>query len=203
MLLLMYNVLPNATDILKPIQDAIKQFLTSIKPLENFENIPSILTNIGLALLTILIPLAITILQEVYQKKKSKEEEFAELDLQTILDTVFRIKRLLIFTMLTFIPFIFWEMTKGFALFRLFEIIFSLIGIGYMTNIVLNVYRWTKGNVLDFRLDHLRKLKSVPEINNAWASVWKSKMDAPTEMKFFNILSSKIDQMVKKHEKGH
>jgi hypothetical protein len=203
MILSTHALLLYTAGILGIIQDAIKQFLSSIKPLESFESIPSVLTSTGLALLTILIPLAIAILQEVFRKKRSKEEEFAELDLQTILDTVFRVKRLLIFIMLTFVPFIFWDMTKGIALFRLLEIIVSLTGISYMTKIVLNFYGWTKGNVLEFRLNHLRKLKSVPEINNAWASVWKSKMDTQTEMKFFNILSSTIEQTVTKHEKGH
>jgi hypothetical protein len=185
------------------IQDAIERFLTTIEPLRTYDSIPSVLNNTGLALLTILIPLAIAILQEVYQKKKNKGEDFAELDLQTILDAVFRIKRLIMLTTLTFLPFLFWEMTREFASLRLLEIIASLVGICYMIKIILNFYGWTKGNVMAFRKTYLSGLKSVPEIINAWASVWKSKMDIQTEMEFHKIFSSKIDEAVNKYEKRH
>ena len=62
--------------------------------LENLDDLPNIIQAISIALLTILIPLAIAILTEIYQKRKDQKIEFVDLDLHVILDSVFRIMRL-------------------------------------------------------------------------------------------------------------
>ena len=203
-LLMILVYLSGIQDLFKTTRDdVIRRFLTAIEPLKSYDNIPVILSETALALLTILIPLAIAILQEVYQKKKDKDQDFAELDLQTILESVFRVKRLIAVTALTFLVFFFWEMTEGFAILRLLEIIGSLIGICYMIKTILNFYGWTKGNVMTFRKAYLGGLKLSAEMNNAWASVWKSRMDMKDEIEFYKIFSSKIDEKVRKYEERH
>ena len=68
--------------------------------------IPTIQQNVGLALLSILIPLAIAILQDALKKKDEyATEEFSVLDMHTILDYVFQIKYLIVFALLIFLPF--------------------------------------------------------------------------------------------------
>ncbi len=71
------------------IYDLIVHF---VKPLDKLNNLPTIIQGIGIALLTILIPLAIAILTDVYQKRRDGKIEFANLDLHVILDNVFKIK---------------------------------------------------------------------------------------------------------------
>ena len=87
-----------------------------VEHLEHEKNsiIPLILQNIGLALLSILIPLAIVILTQVYEKKGSKTKGFSVLDLHVILDHVFQTKLLVTKTVMIFLPLIFWDASSGY-----------------------------------------------------------------------------------------
>jgi len=170
-----------------------------IGKLQESNSLPSIFQNIGLALLSILIPLAIAVLTDVYQKKGKQESDFSQLDLQVILDNVFRIKRLLVYSLLIFLPFAFWEITSGAI--RLLAIILSIAGVCFVTRIILNVYSWTKGNVSTFRLSYLKELRNPEDEEIAWRSVWNSRMDSPSELGFFRIFASRIDEMVKQNER--
>jgi len=98
-----------------------------IKGLEQVSNLPTYIQNTGLALLGILIPLAIAILTEIYRKKGGSEEEFSELDLLVMLDNVFKVKYLLAYVLLIFVPLFFWDVSNGYL--RLFELILSTVGI--------------------------------------------------------------------------
>jgi hypothetical protein len=74
------------------------------EPLSKINNFSNIIQGIGLALLTILIPLAIAILADIYQKRK---KEYAYLDLHVILDNVFKIKIIILSVFLIFLPMFF------------------------------------------------------------------------------------------------
>ena len=170
-----------------------------IKPIEELNELPLIFYNIGLALLGILIPLAIAILADVYQKKKDRTVDFVELDLQVILDHVFQIKQLIIYSLLIFFPFAFWEFSP--APFRILEVVLSLIGICFLIKITLNIYKWTKGDVFTYRFSYLKMLEKSPDFEIAWKSVWSSKnIDPQNEIRFFEIFSSKVDKMVNRNE---
>jgi len=180
----------------------VYMFLLSIVEYLEYENnsiIPQILQNIGLALLSILIPLAIVILTQVYEKKGSKTKDFSVLDLHVILDHVFQIKLLVTKTMMIFLPLIFWDASSGY--FRLGEIILSLFGISLLIITVLNVYRWIKGNVFEFRFEYLKKVINPSDLEVVWRSVWESKIGLSREKEFFEVFSKKIDEMVKKFAK--
>jgi len=56
------------------------------EPLAKINNFPNIIQGIGLALLTILIPLAIAVLADIYQKRKAEEKETIEIFLKTYQD---------------------------------------------------------------------------------------------------------------------
>ena len=79
------------------------------EPLSKINNFPNIIQGIGLALLTILIPLAIAVLADIYQKRREENKEFTYLDLHVILDNVFNIKLLILSVFLIFLPMFFWE----------------------------------------------------------------------------------------------
>ncbi|MEM0487906.1 MAG: hypothetical protein QW707_01745 [Candidatus Bathyarchaeia archaeon] len=162
--------------------------------LEEANSLPIYIQNVGLALLGILIPLAIAILTEVYRKRGSPEEELSELDLQVILDGVFRVKRLVFYTLLIFLPCFFWDiLSSGF--YRLLELFLSLIGILMVLKTIFDVYYWTKGNAFKYRFNHLKKLDNPADLEVAWRSVWKSKsVNIQNELEFFKIFSSVIDE---------
>ena len=72
-------------------------------------NVPTVFQTLGLALLGILIPLTIAVLQDLLQKKGEGDNNFSVLDLHVILDCVFHVKPLLFYSALVFVPFVFWD----------------------------------------------------------------------------------------------
>jgi len=163
-------------------------------------NFPSLIPNLGLALLSILIPLAIVILTDFYQKKGKDDKSFSELDLHVILDTVFQIKRIVFYSFLVFLPYAFWDISYGFI--RLFEAVLSLIGLVFIVSTILKIYYWTKGNVSIYRFSYLKTLEDPTDSIIAWRSVWQSReIGYGNELDLFDIFSSKIDEAVKHYEK--
>jgi len=176
-------------------------FLTVSKELERSNSsLPSVVQNLGLMFLGILIPLAIAILTDLYQKKGGGKE-FSDLDIRVILDHVFKIKPLLLYGSLTFLPFIFWENYNG--AFRLFAITLSSIGICLVVNTIIDVYNWTRGDNYTYRFSYLKKLKNPKDLEVAWRSVWQSKdMDGRYGKDFFDIFSSKTDKIITKFDRS-
>jgi len=73
------------------------------KFIENSSNLPSFLHTIGIALLTILIPISIAMF--------SRKREYVELDKNVILDGIFRPKLFLMVLGLIFLPALFWHIS--------------------------------------------------------------------------------------------
>lgn len=172
-----------------------------IEPLSKINNFPNIIQGIGLALLTILIPLAIAVLADIYQKRKAEENDFVYLDLHVILDNVFNIKLLILSVFLIFLPMFFWEIILG--LDKLIAVHFTFIGILLIVDIIFKVSRWVKGNVFDFRFSYLEKLNRYKDLEIVWKSVWQVKnINIQNERKFFQIFSSTINRLLNLTEKS-
>ena len=170
-------------------------FIFIIATLDKLNNLPNIIQGIGLALLTILIPLAIAVLADIYQKRKDKEKEFVYLDLHVILDNVFNIKLLILSVFLIFLPMFFWDILIG--SYRLIAIILTSIGIILVTVIIIKVYRWIKGSIFDFRFFYLKKVKKHDDLGIVWKSIWEvTKIDILDEKEFCKIFFSKIDHLL-------
>jgi len=171
------------------------------EPLSKINNFSNIIQGMGLALLTILIPLAIAVLADVYQKRKEDEKEYTYLDLHVILDNVFNIKLLIFSVFLIFLPIFFWEILTG--LYKLIAVPFIFIGIILLVNIIFKVYRWIKGNIFDFRFSYLRKLNRYNDLEIVWKSIWEvTKINIKNERKFLQIFSSAIDRLLNLTEKS-
>lgn len=180
------------------VTSEFQRFNDAIGALGN--NVPTVFETLGLALLGILIPLTIAVLQDLLQKKGEEDTNFSVLDLHVILDRVFQVKLLLLFSAFVFVPFVFWDIEIGIG--RLFEIGLAIIGIVSILRIILRVYHWTKGNVSSFRLQYLKGLTKPVDMIPVWRSVWNSrKMSFPEEKEYFDIFSQKINDMMKKNEK--
>jgi hypothetical protein len=172
---------------------AIQNFNKGIENLGN--NIPTLFTTAGLALLGLLIPLTIAILQDHFQKRLEVKDENSVLDANVILDKVFRFKPLIVFIGLVFIPFIFWDIQVGYI--RLIEISFAIIGIFLILGILLRVYDWTKGNVASYRKEYLKSQHVNRTFTITWKSIWKNKMTLQDEKVYFDIFSEKVDRLMK------
>jgi len=175
------------------INKIFEEFINGITQwLDEKDNLPAYIQNIGLALLGILIPLAVAILIEFYRKKREPEEEFSELDLHVILDHVFKLKHLILYTLMIFFPYLFWKISNESL--RLFELIISVAGICCILKIIYNVYSWIKGNVFGYRFSYLKNVKNPTDLEVVWRSVWETKNINPqNEREFFKIFSTTID----------
>lgn len=169
-------------------------FLMSVF-LDRFDNFPSVIQGFGIALLAVLIPFAIAILQDIYHKRKEPEAEFAALDLHVVLDHVFRIKRLLLCLGFIFLPMLFWHISAG--LFRWLLLAVSLIAIASILQSLLKIYRWVKGNIFPFRFRYLPNLKDREDLPVVWRSVWQAKdIGLDNEIRLFQIFSSTVNRLL-------
>jgi len=185
------------------IIDKIYDFLIFhfIKPLSKINNFSNIIQGIGLALLTILIPFAIAILADVYQKRREGKSEFTDLDLHVILDNVFKIKIIILSIFLIFLPMFFWEILTG--LYKLIAIPFIFIGIILLVNIIFKVSHWVKGNIFEFRFSYLQKLNRYNDLEIVWSSIWQVKnINIQNEQKFYKLFFSKINHLLESPKNG-
>jgi len=151
--------------------------------------------------LTILIPLAIAVLADIYQKRREEKKEFTYLDLHVILDNVFNIRLLILSVFLIFLPILFWDILTGLDI--LIAINITYIGILLVIGIIIKVYFWIKGNVFGFRFSYLKKLKNYNDLETVWSSVWQVKnINIQNENEFFKIFSPTIDQLLKSPKKN-
>jgi hypothetical protein len=161
-------------------------------------NLPTVFGTIGLALLGILIPLTIAILQDIMQKKGEQCGNYCVLDLHVILDKVFQTKRLIFYSALVFFPFLFWDIQAGVV--HVAVIISSLVGIILIGGIIFKVYNWIKGNVSSYRLQYLQSLDNESDMVTVWGSIWKNSKITPQEYReFFEIYNKKIDGLIRKY----
>jgi len=150
-----------------------------------------------------LIPLFIAILGDILDKKRNKMLDYAELDLHVILDYVFQFRELLFLVGLMFSPSFFWKYSEA-RIFIFFVWVISIVGV---IKVILNGYKWTKGNVFDFRFPYLKKLKIPKDLESVWSSIWRvpyseGRMDEKSESKFFDIFSNVINHLLRKRRNG-
>lgn len=144
--------------------------------------------NVGIAGLTILIPLAILVFQD---------KDFGELDKHVVLDHVTQAQKLLIYLALIFIPLLFWENSITFH--RFVELILWMTGIGFLIRVLFNSYKWLKGNKFPLRFSYLRTMKNKKDMEESWSSVWSTENTA-NEVEFFDIFTERVDKLLENHE---
>lgn len=168
----------------------------------NNSDLDKMVTSLGLGLLTLLIPLAMGILLDVYQKRREKENEFIDIDLQVILNRVFKIKWLVWIVLLIFVPMMFWRSFNNiFA--RFFELMVSSIGLSFIASTIFDTYNWMIGNAFEYRYKYLKLLKSSENMRICWHSVWSADgNELDKELKFFEVFSEKVNNLIRESRKG-
>ncbi|MEW6715182.1 MAG: hypothetical protein AB1306_08855 [Nitrospirota bacterium] len=155
-------------------------------------DLPAILLGIVVAYLTILISVAIAIFSE--------KKEFETLDRNVILDHIIKAKRLLLYLGLTFFPLLFWNGSLPWT--RLLEIISWIVGVVFITKILISSYHWMKGNKFRLRFGYLRELRNTLDMEEAWRSVWQTEnINYQNEQEFFNIFNSTIRRFLENDER--
>jgi hypothetical protein len=173
--------------------DSVQGILLVIEAGVGGENdLPAILLGIVVAQLTILISVAIAIFGE--------QKVFEALDRNVILDHIIKAKSLLLFLVLTFLPLLFWNSSLPWT--RVVKIICWFIGVVFITKILIESYRWMKGNKFPLRFGYLRKLRNRQDMEEAWRSVWQTEnINSQNEQEFFNIFHSTVNRLLENDER--
>jgi hypothetical protein len=176
------------------VQDILLECLKVIEAGVGGESdLPAILLGIVVAQLTILISVAIAIFGE-------KKNEFEALDRNVILDHIIKAKSLLLYLFLAFFPLLFWNSSLPWT--RLLKIICWIIGVFFITKVLVNSYHWMKGNKFRLRFDYLRKLRNKQDMEEAWRSVWETEnINSQNEQEFFNIFHSAVNRLLEDDER--
>lgn len=191
-------ILQSATSNSTVTKDILNATQNLNKWVENLGgNVPTAFETLGLALLGLLIPFAIVILEGVMEKREDVKNPTSLWDKAVILDNVFKFKPLILFSGMVFIPFIFWDLEVG--ILRLIEIVIASVGILLLLRLLLRVYDWTKGDCVKYRKEYLEgKTIADSEFKVTWKSIWQNKMTLQDEAFYFNLFKEKIDQEIKK-----
>jgi hypothetical protein len=194
LIIAMQSAVSNSTST----QDILNGIQNFNKGVENLgSNVPTVFETAGLALLGLLIPFAIVILQDVLGKRDEVKNPTSIWDKAVILDNVFKFKPLIVLSGLVFIPFVFWDLEVGIV--RLIEIIIASVGILLLVRLLLRVYDWTEGNCAKYRKEYLEgKTIAEKSFKTTWKSIWGNKMTLEDEAFYFNLFREKIDQEIKK-----
>ena len=162
--------------------------------------LPILMQNVGLALVTILIPLVLFIFS-------LEKKTLFEWDKIVILDQVIEAKNLLASIVLIFLPLFFWDYNSSFLKFILFLIFLS--GVFYLIKILFNSYRWIKtveiqgvhdpSNFRDsLRNKYLEEMDNLPEKEKIWILTWREDISNTIyERNLIKKFTANIDILIK------
>lgn len=160
----------------------------------------NILGMVGIALLTILIPIAVAIFGE-----KAPGAKYKILDRNVIRDYVVRAKWLLLWLLgFLYAPLLFWGYPLYFGghYFRYLPYLLLWgIGVFGVLYIFSGIYRWIGGKQFEARKKYLQKLRASgnPEVvEESWRSVWEAKKaNLSDEKEFFGIFRETVENLLK------
>ena len=162
--------------------------------------LPDLMQSVGLALLTILIPVVLFI----FSFSSKREIDLFEWDKVVILDKVIQAKKLLISVTFIFLPLFFWSLLPKFILFPFF-----CIGVFNLVEILLNSYYWIKtveiqgdhdlSNFRDnLRNRYLEETNNLSEKEKIWILTWRqSILNTAHERNLLKKFVENIDALIK------
>lgn len=157
--------------------------------LKNIEIEKDIFQTIGMALLTILIPVAIAIFED--------KKDFEILDKNVILDYVVKARFFLGYLALIFLPLLFWNLSPAWL--RLVELISWSVGVFFIIKVLVKSYQWIKGNKFSLRIDYLKRLREPTDLEVSWRSVWETKkINLENERRFLESFFERINNLLGK-----
>ncbi len=153
--------------------------------------LPTVMQNIGMALLTAFIPIALFLFSQMHE---NSDKEYSILDKAVLLDYVVRMKSLIWQCSLIFLPLLFWDI--DFFWLRVIICIVWAIGVFSVGRNLLKPYAWIRKDRLEFRLRYLKESKLTDESPKLWKSVWDSSgKDMQNDEKFFKIFLYLIKEL--------
>ncbi len=154
--------------------------------------------NIGIAILTILISVAIFIIQD---KKRKDWDELV------MIDRVINVKKFSSALMLIFVPILFWNINNMFSWYNIIIFVLFCIGVIYCIVVLYNIYKWIKAIEIEglnfynyrtkLRIEYLKNIKNSSEKKSIWNLIFKNNnKDMQEELVFLDIFVNQIKQMI-------
>ncbi len=160
-------------------------------------NNPSLLQQLGLAILTLLVPLGTGLVVEMLRDRALNE--FKELDLRVVLDRVFRLKKLVIVVLIAFLIPLFIKLLPTPS--KMFLIVAYAAAIIALIVILLDFYYWVKGDRWKFRYAFL-KHAGKEELEKVWGIIWIAPIkEYQRERELFEIFRSQIERNLSLNKK--
>ncbi len=154
-------------------------------------NIPLLIQGIGLVLVTLLIPIWISLF-------KSDEKQFGKLDEKVLVNHILGGKDVLYSLGLIFIPPVFWQL-EYYGL-RPLIIVSSSFGIFVLFRNLSRSLIWISGEKTQLRLKFLANLKEFENTEEIWHSVWKIE-NIDREKEYLDTFFKKLEILIR-NEKG-
>jgi hypothetical protein len=161
--------------------------------LKNLNIDVNILSDIGIALITTLIPLSIFIF--------GQKREFNDLDINVISDYIIQVRFFLLYLGLIFLPLLFWNISPPEI--RFLGLTLWSIGVYFLTKILTKIYHWIKKDRFKLRFDYLKNLNDLTYLQDVWYSVWQEKISINHERRFLEIFFSKINDLLEKKSENN
>ena len=151
-------------------------------------NFASILGIISSILITVLIPVAVVVVNQ--------EIDLRALDRNVILDHVLRGPRALTYLAMITIPIIVWGTSSHLAI-KMLTLAVWITGICLTAGIMVRVYRWMKHDKSDARFQYLKDVSDSGDMEKSWEALWKfTGTSTDHELKFFGLFRDTIDSLM-------
>jgi hypothetical protein len=166
-----------------------------IGPVVALSDYPIYAQNVGIALLTVLIPFIIAVFADILSKLGKPDEKLNELDRRVLLYSVFGLPyRFLTILLLIFLPVFYWDSLNHVG--RAIIILLNIIGAAGMIQIYLALFNWAMGRKDPYRIKQLVKLKKGDDIVYSWRSVWQPGNDIIFESNAFDAFDKTVRRLL-------
>jgi len=160
----------------------------------------NILGMVGVALLTVMIPVAVAIFTgKVTGTKKGNEKNHEDLDRKVLLEHVVKARWLPVYMLLIYAPLMLWGYFSFHSLWYQVPALLSWsMGIGGLVLVLFKSYQWMKGDNLKLRREYLKGLKiskNSEDTAELWRSVWQID-NMHGERVVFSAFSSTVDNLI-------
>jgi len=154
---------------------------------------PGLLQTVGIAMLTLLVPLAIAIFTGVLSREK--DDSNAVLDMHALFDYVIDVKKLLLSIVAIFATPLLWKFNIPFI--KTVIVIIWLAGLFFLLRALKNLYKWTKGDKDTFRAEYFEQLGDLEGLTNVSRDIWNSStLSRSQKHAYIKEFVKKIDELL-------
>jgi hypothetical protein len=156
-------------------------------------NVPLLIQGTGLVLVTLLIPIWISLFRD-------KERQVEKLDEKVLVDYILEGKNILAYLGLIFIPPFLWYFPN--LLMKTYSVVYPILGMALLLKNLIRALNWIRGEESQLRIDFLNSLKEFENTEEIWRSVWQTK-NIDREKEYLDRFFDKLGLLIKNKKGEH